>query len=199
MNYTKMKELLDQCPQMWGTMDQGYQKWEEYVEARRELYSRLASENENANLTSELNWMLRSQYAGCHQLGIDVFPGDVCYMDFGQAYKYEIGYQHFGIVISICFGKALVVPMTSNPVQYAQAFDPTENPTGRKHLMRLGRIGSMNKPSVLFLNDMKFVNTSRIIDVKGHLSTGSDKFMAIRKRLLEEVSGSEYDPGTMLR
>jgi|GEM_PF-130043 len=199
MNYTKMKELLDQCPQLSGSGENSYEKWEEYVRARRDFYAYLAAENETANLVSELNWAIRSQYNGCHQMGIDVAAGDVCYMDFGQAYRYEIGFQHFGLIMSICFGKALVVPMTSNPVQYAQAYDPEENPEGRRHLMRLGQIGQMNKPSVLFLNDMKFVNTSRIIDVKGHLSTGSDKFMAIRRRLLEEVSGSEYDPGTMLR
>ena len=74
--------------------------------------------------------------------------------------------------------------MTSNPVQYRSAYDEKENPGGRTHLMRLGQLPGMAKPSVLFLNDMKYVNTARIIDIKAHLDTDRALFAKIRRRML---------------
>ena len=85
--------------------------------------------------------------------------------------------------------KALVVPMTSNAIQYKSAYDPKTNPHGSKHLLRIGKIPGMNKPSVLFLNDMKFVNTARVIDVKAHISTDSALFAIIQERLLKLMMG----------
>ena len=75
--------------------------------------------------------------------------------------------------------------MTSNAVQYDTAYDPYDNPNGKKHLMRLGRIGNMTKPSVMFLNDIRFVNTARIIKIIAHLDTDSELFWRVQHRMLE--------------
>lgn len=48
----------------------------------------------------------------------------------------------------------------------------------------------MKKPSVLFLNDMKFVNMARVIDVKAHLFTDSTLFAVIMERLLQIMLGN---------
>lgn len=164
--------------------------WNDYIRCRREIYGPLMPNELSGSLISEANWFLRAHCESGADLGVSVRRGDICYMDFGQAYLNEAGYQHFGLVMAICRKKALVVPMTSNPVQYRNAYDPEENPGGRKHLLRLGRLPGMKKPSVLFLNDMKFVNTARVIDVKAHLSTDSALFAVIMERLLQIMLGN---------
>lgn len=161
------------------------QQWQCYLNYRKAVYQEILSSHSHVNLLSELNWMLRSQMPSGESLGIRVRSGDICYFDFGQAFLYETGYQHFGIIMSICHYKALVVPMTSNRGQYQSAYDPFENPNGKIHLMRFGKVGSMNKDSVLFLNDMKYLNTARVIDIKGHLDIHSPLFHKIQQRLMK--------------
>ena len=51
--------------------------------------------------------------------------------------------------------------------------------------MRLGKIEGMNKESVLFLNDAKWINTARIIDVKAHIERNEELFINIKKRMME--------------
>jgi hypothetical protein len=117
--------------------------------------------------------------------------GDVAYIDFGHAYLHEAGYQHFGLVLSVVNGKVFVVPMTSNPNAYAQAYDGCSNPTGKKHLMRVGLLSGLNRPSVLFLNDSKFISPSRIIEIKGHLSVTDPLFADITHRVRATIFNAE--------
>ena len=49
--------------------------------------------------------------------------------------------------------------------------------------MRLGKIRGMNKYSVLFINDAKWINTARIIDVKSHLDKNTNLFREIKERV----------------
>lgn len=163
--------------------------WNNYIRSRCEVYETIQPHNLEHNLISEANWIIRSRCVSCNDLGITVQTGDICYMDFGQAYLNEMGYQHFGLIMVLYRQKALVVPMTSNVTQYKSAYDPKTNPHGSKHLLRIGKIPGMNKPSVLFLNDMKFVNTARVIDVKAHISTDSALFAIIQGRLLKLMMG----------
>lgn len=165
--------------------------WRNYIRCRKEIYEPVLPAGLEGSLISEANWFLRARCRSGSDLGVTVHTGDVCYMDFGQAYLNEAGYQHFGLVMSMCRRKALVVPMTSNRVQYESAYDPDDNPSGKRHLLRIGRLPGMSKPSVLFLNDMKFVNTARVIDVKAHLSTESALFAVIQERLLHIMLGND--------
>ena len=91
--------------------------------------------------------------------------------------EYEAGYQHFGLVIAIVHFKALIIPMTSNERTYKKSL--TSEGT---YLFPLGTINGLYKESVLFLNDAKFINTARIIDVKAHVPTNSKLFMNIKNR-----------------
>lgn len=136
-------------------------------------------------MLSHSNFLDRANLISCEQLSVRVCPGDICFIDFGCAYRNEAGYQHFGIILSIVHSKAFVVPMTSNPSTFAQAYDETLLPNGKRHLMRIGKQNGMNKESVLFLNDCKFINTSRIIEVKGHLDTEGVLFSCIREKVKE--------------
>lgn len=167
--------------------------WPSYLDTRESIYNMLDAEHCEQNLISEVNWADRKKCTGSREFGIPVKVGDICYIDYGQAYLNEIGYQHFGLIVSMTEGKMFVVPMTSNTVQYAKAYDPVSNPTGRKHLMRLGQIGDMNKPSVLFLNDVKYLNTSRVIRKVAHMDTRRELFWSIRIRVLETIFNKEAE------
>lgn len=95
----------------------------------------------------------------------------------------ESGFQHFGLVLSKLNGKVFVVPMTSNAYTFAQAYDRYDNPNGRKHLMRFGQRNGLNRESVLFINDCKFINPTRIIEIVGHLDVNDSLFLKIQKRV----------------
>ena len=114
--------------------------------------------------------------------------GDICFIDFGaDAYQCEIGFQHFGIIMKLFHGKAFVIPMSGNPSAAAQAYDEQDNPRGKRHLMRMPHIEGLNKQSTLFLNDCKFINTARIIDVKAHVDRGSPLFQKIHSRMRQVI------------
>ena len=163
-------------------------EWQDYLSAKANVYRKLQKHNYENNLISETNWVLRSRYGCGEECGINVEVGDICYLDYGQSYLNEMGYQHFGIVMAIYQKKALVIPMTSNKETYDKAYDKFDNPKGKRNLMRIGAIKGLNKPSVLFLNDMRFVNTARIIRIQAHLSRRSSLFKSIQARMKEMIS-----------
>lgn len=134
-------------------------------------------------LLSELNYDLRYSLKSSELLGFKVKLGDICYIDFGKAYISEAGFQHFGIVIGYCNSKALVVPMSSNLSMYHQSYCEKYFKNGKKHLFRLPPIQGLTKKSVLFLNDVKYINTARIIDMRGNISPKSELFKNIIKRI----------------
>lgn len=183
MNYDNVEKILG------GKLPSGLfisdHHWNNYLASRRMIYDRLDQKNVDHSMVSEANWILKKDGLSCENFGINVQAGDICYIDFGQAYLNEIGYQHFGLVLSFCQRKALVIPMTSNECQYHKAYDPYANPKGKKNLFRIGKIKGMNKPSVLFLNDAKYINTARIIDVKAYIDPCGPLFIQIKKRLME--------------
>lgn len=167
--------------------------WRNYMRYRKDLYQALTPQNAQSSMISEANWVERSRYFSGEEMGIFVEPGDICYMDFGQQYLNEAGYQHFGLVMSICSKKALVIPMTSNPSTYAKAYDPIDNPQGKRNLMRIGKVEGLYKLSVLFLNDIRYVNTARVIDVKAHIPTDSQLFLTAQKRMMEIMFTNDTD------
>ena len=159
------------------------EQWGTYLSMKEREFSGLSVRQMHCHLVSEANWLNRKDARNCSQLGVRTKVGDICYIDFGQAYLNEAGFQHFGVILSFCNGKAFVVPMTSNPLTYSLAYGPVECPSGRTHLMRIGLIEGMKKESVLFLNDCKYINTARIIDVKATIPQNSDLFREITVRV----------------
>lgn len=111
--------------------------------------------------------------------------GDVCFIDFGQAYQYEAGFQHFGVIMNIINNKVLVVPMTSNPETYNKANPSNDYPLPQ--LFQLGLIAGLHKESVCFLHDAKFINRARIIKVQGHINPDSLLYRQLRQRLIETI------------
>lgn len=179
MENNSRKQIVQQSPIEDGDL------WKNYLENKKTVYEQMNDTHFEESLISEANWTQRHMYTCGEGLGMYPMIGDICFMDFGQAYLHEIGYQHFAIIMNMYGKKALVIPMTSNAIQFAAAYDPVDNPNGKKHLMRLGKIGNMAKPSVMFLNDIRFVNTARIIKIVAHLDTDSELFWKVQQRVLE--------------
>ena len=77
-------------------------------------YASLSVKEAIPRLVSEQNLRERRHAGSCGELGVDIRVGDICYIDFDEAYISEIGYQHFGLIITIFHNKAFVVPMSGN-------------------------------------------------------------------------------------
>lgn len=186
MEIKKLYELLAQDSAQGALGDKIYwnELWDHYVEEKSADYKGLDVKEGISRFISDQNLRMRRNAANCTQLGVDIRVGDICYIDFGEAYVSEIGYQHFGIILAFFHNKAFVVPMSGNHTAYEQAYSK-DNPNGKRHLMRLGKVEGMNKESVLFINDAKFINTARIIDVKAHLSRQSELFKEIKQRVIK--------------
>ena len=128
---------------------------------------------------SGLNRLKRIEYWSSDDLELNIQPGDICYFEYGHAFLNEAGYQHFGLVISIFNQKAFVIPMTSNQNAIRKATQAgTQN-----HLFYIGQLEGLDKRSVLFLNDCKFINTCRIISINAHLPVEDPMFKDIQELL----------------
>lgn len=182
MNIKELYELMKYSQTDTKLYKQPYwpELWQQYIKEKNNDYCDLNMEEAIPRFVSEENLRTRRNLLSCNSQGVDIRIGDICYVDFGEAYINEIGFQHFALILNIYHGKAFVVPMSGNKNAYLQAYDK-KNPTGKKHLMRLGKQKGMNKESVLFLNDSKWINTARIIDVKSHISKNGALFKEIKK------------------
>lgn len=138
-------------------------------------------------LLSEYNYLHRAGLKSSRTYGLNITDGDIVYADFGRAYLSEMGFQHFALVLRVFNGKALVIPMTSNMETYHHAYDELINPEGLRHLFKIGKQKGCYKYSVLYLNDAKFINTARIINIKGHIQTDSILYKKIVNRLVEII------------
>ncbi len=158
-------------------------QWLHYMGVRRALFEQMDKEMSYSILISEVNWVMRRHMHTAVEIGICPHIGDICYMDFGPAYLNECGFQHFGLIFRLVQHKALVIPMTSNARQVMRAYDPLTNPDGQHHLCAIGQPKGMHKPSVLFLNDMRYINTARILEVKAHIEPSCAQFKSIEERV----------------
>lgn len=156
---------------------------EDYLDVLRSELSLLEEKELTQEILSELNYRIRRKYKSSELLGMKVRQGDICYIDFGKNYINEAGYQHFGLVLNTFNSKILVVPMSSNESMYHQAYCEETFPYGKQHLMRLQEISGLHRKSVLFLNDLKFINSSRIISIQAHLDIRSPMFIKVQNRI----------------
>ncbi len=129
-----------------------------------------------SEVLSELNYQKRHRMAGASETGVWVKTGDICYIDFGNAYLNEVGNMHFGLILTIRHRKAFVLPLCSKGSVY------------KPHLVALGKLEGLAKESYVLLNDAKFINTARIIDVKGHLPPHSLQFKKIQDKLMQYLT-----------
>ncbi|NLC34388.1 MAG: type II toxin-antitoxin system PemK/MazF family toxin [Erysipelothrix sp.] len=156
---------------------------DDYLEYRRSELKAMNHYELLRELISEYNYSYKKRFKSSELIGFKVRIGDVVYVDFGKAYINEAGFQHFAIVIGYFNSKALIVPMSSNQSMYAQSYCPKTFCNGKKHLFRLPQMDALKHKSVLFLNDIKYINTARIIDVRGNIDPNSSLFKEISHRI----------------
>lgn len=160
-----------------------------YGEAQKEEKNLLAAMSEKEKhdyLISKVNYCQRKTSVSNLEQGVRIRKGDICFIDYGLSYVCEVAYQHFGLILSLVHGKAFVVPLGGNQKTLKRA-KGKNNPQGKRHLMALGEVKGLSKSSVLFLNDAKWINTARIIDVKAHLNPKEALFQEIRRRIIELI------------
>lgn len=104
--------------------------------------------------------------------------GNICYFDYGQAYDKEIGYLHFGIILSKSKSKVFVVPFISE--KDTKYYNKT-------HTMKIPKIQGLYARGVLYLDDAKWINSSRIIDVKSYINPKSLLFQNIKKAVISQI------------
>ena len=153
-----------------------------FISETNEYYKNLSVKEALVRMVSEHNYKVRGKVLNCEDIGVKIRIGDICYVDFGLNYLNEAGFQHFALIVAIKNHKALVIPMTSNS---RAVFESKHHK--KPHLLYLGKLDGMNKESALFLNDMRFINTARIIDVKAHLKVKSFQFKQIKNKIIEIV------------
>lgn len=154
---------------------------EEYLEKCRNYLTSLSKVDAKRECLSGLNRFERSLRISSLDQSLYVKPGDIVYVDFGQAYLNETGFQHFGLILAMFQYKAFVVPMSSNHQTVMKAPNYHNGTDSRQHLFYIGQPEGMHRESVLFLNDAKFINTARIIEIKSHLDCESKTFRQIKK------------------
>ena len=138
-------------------------------------------------MRSEANWMLRSRYSSGLEIGIHVSPGDICWMDFGQMFNREMGYQHFGLIIGMMDEKAVVVPVTSSETAHAKA----ENRNVRvQNVIFIGQPVGLTKPSSVYINDIRTINTARIMKIRAHIDVNSEVFVRIKDSVIDILNSS---------
>ncbi len=178
----QIKNLIDDHSQ-YGL----YQAIESYLQHLRMHLLSLSTQEAKRQTLSGLNWLSRKDLRSSMDNALRLNIGDICFIDFGKAYINEAGYQHFGLIVAMANYKAFVIPMSSNPKTIEKSPNVINETRSRKHLYYLGMLEGMNRPSVLFLNDAKFINSSRVIDVIAHLDPNSSLFKEIINQLLVNV------------
>ncbi len=181
MEINELNECLKNCdPDALAIETQGWQvAFKNHVEELGAQYLSMSNREVFTNLISVKNYRTRRLHTNCEQLGVWVKIGDICYIDYGANYINEAGYQHFGLIVAMNNKKACVIPMTSNERVCKEALH-----NAKHHLFYLGKIEGMAKVSALFLNDMRYINTARIIDVKAHINCDDELFKRIKKAVI---------------
>ena len=123
MEVKKLYEMVDEDQKEGSLGEKAYWKdlWECYIEEKSMDYASLSVKEAIPRLVSEQNLRERRHAGSCGELGVDIRVGDICYIDFGEAYISEIGYQHFGSDYNNFFiTRHSFVPMSGNHTAYLQ-------------------------------------------------------------------------------
>ena len=183
----EIKKLLEEDSQ-YGI----YQGIEMYIQKLRQYLLSLHKYEAKRQTLSGLNWLARKHLTSSLAFDLRLRKGDICFIDFGKAYINEAGYQHFGLVLSIVNYKAFVIPMSSNSNTISKASNVVYEGPAKNHLYFIGKLDGMNRPSVLFLNDAKYINTARVIEVIAYMDPNHEMFRDIEYRVLRQVRTNGY-------
>jgi|GEM_PF-4985035 len=88
MEVKKLYEMVDEDQKEGSLGEKAYWKdlWECYIEEKSMDYASLSVKEAIPRLVSEQNLRERRHAGSCGELGSDIRVGDICYIDFGEAY-----------------------------------------------------------------------------------------------------------------
>lgn len=88
MEVKKLYEMVDEDQKEGSLGEKAYWKdlWECYIEEKSMDYASLSVKEAIPRLVSEQNLRERRHAGSCGELGVDIRVGDICYIDFGEAY-----------------------------------------------------------------------------------------------------------------
>lgn len=131
---------------------------------------------------SKLNYIRRKNAVNSLDFNVIIRVGDICFIDYGHSYQQEIGYMHFGLIVAQNRGKVLIVPITGSNTKTVHTFEE-----GNEHIVQLGKIEGMRKVCACYINDAKWLNSARIIDVKSHIPVDGELFKSIKNKIKESI------------
>ena len=148
----------------------------EYINCEKRYISELTDERKSAYYSSMMNYFKYSADTTCYDRVGTVAKGDVIYVEFGASFNRESGNGHLAVVLKIYAGKLLVVPLTSNLAIIDKDYC----------FLLMKGVGGLNKTSVAFLNDAKFISPSRVLNIVGNL--GEEKADEIKRKVVEIIN-----------
>lgn len=187
------KIARDACAGNVSCVSQSNEAWCRYTQEKGEFYRELMPKEAEACILSEANWLFRRGCNGSYEFNIYVHPGDICWLDYGRAYNREMGFQHFGLILTICAGKALIAPITSSASSYERTYGDSGNYDNVKYQMSIGIPKGLRRYCTVYLNDLRFINTARIIGKRGYIPVNSPLFIEIKRRVKEILGETEEE------
>lgn len=140
---------------------------EKYLNNFREFMLNQSVYDMTSLLIAEQDWIKRHSK---QQLFSESLVGKIIRVDFGKTYLCENGFVHYAVCIAENQGKYCVIPMTTANDEIKMAYHPSFRPTGEKRLYLLKKTDGNSKDSALYINDLKFISSGRIIKVGGRIS-----------------------------
>lgn len=140
---------------------------EKYLNNFREFMLNQSVYDMTSLLIAEQDWIKRHSR---QQVFLESLVGKILRVDFGKAYLCENGFVHYAICIAENQGKYCVIPMTTANDEIKMAYHPEFRPTGEKRLYLLKKSDGNSKDSALYINDLKFISSGRIIKVGSRIN-----------------------------
>lgn len=99
MEVKKLYEMVDEDQKEGSLGEKAYWKdlWECYIEEKSMDYASLSVKEAIPRLVSEQNLRERRHAGSCGELGVDIRVGDICYIDFGEAYIAGEAYELYKV------------------------------------------------------------------------------------------------------
>lgn len=135
---------------------------EKYLNNFREFMLNQSVYDMTSLLIAEQDWLKRHSK---QQVFSENLVGKILRVDFGKTYLCENGFVHYAICIAENQGKYCVIPMTTANDEIKMAYHPQFRQTGEKRLYLLKKSDGISKDAALYINDLKFISSGRIIKV----------------------------------
>ncbi len=113
-------------------------------------------------------WLDRKDVVNTPENSTIVQVGDICMVDWNINYTPELSYIHPCLIIEDINNMISVLPVSSSHID--EAYHPISNPNGNKFYRKVDKSDGFKKECVIFLDELKVISKSRIINKIGSLT-----------------------------